>query len=233
MISAILFDLDGTLLDLDLEQFLREYFALLGPVVGEMTGTPSAEAIRAVFRGTDAMMAEHPGLTNEEVFRTSFLQSTGVDLFEAQPAASLESFYTEVFPTLRGDKGPRPGAVESLEAAREAGLKIVMATNPIFPRSAVDERARWAGVETVRFTHVTSYENSTSCKPYESYFTEIAEQIGVACNECVMIGDDPRLDLAAASAGMRTFYVGPGAAPGADHAGDMRDVAAFIGSLHR
>ncbi len=233
MISAILFDLDGTLLDLDLNHFLREYFNLLGPVVGELAGTSAEQALQAVVRGTDAMMAQHPAHTNEEAFRQSFLDSTGIDIADPHPAAVLDSFYAEVFPALRGDKGPRPGATEALEAARATELKLVVATNPIFPRRAVDERARWAGVDTATFAHVTSYENSTSCKPHASYFAEIAERIGVASEECLMVGDDPELDLAAASAGMQTYYVGQGEPAAADRIGDLFDLARFIGDLPR
>ena len=64
MIRAVLFDLDGTLLDIDLDSFLGDYFGALGPVLAKITGLPARSALGALRHATNAMFEPHPGRTN-------------------------------------------------------------------------------------------------------------------------------------------------------------------------
>ncbi|MCL2504074.1 MAG: HAD family hydrolase [Coriobacteriia bacterium] len=228
MYRAVLFDLDGTLLDLDLNAFLREYFGLLGPVVAKLVGSTPEQAVGAVMKATDAMVTAHPGKTNAQAFHSAFRELTGTDLSTGRAAETLVRFYDGAFPSLLGDKRPREGGLDALRAAEAMGAKRVIATNPIFPRTAIDERARWAEVNTAEVDFITSYENSYACKPQIRYFSDIAKAIGMRCEDCLMVGDDPDLDMGAKAAGMATFYVGAGEAKGADYSGDMIDVAQFL-----
>lgn len=228
VIKAILFDLDGTLLDIDLEGFLRAYFGLLGPAIERFSDLASADAIAAVMSGTEAMCGSHPGRTNRDVFNDAFHRACGIDLTEATAVDALNTFYAVEFPTLRGSHGPRTGSADVIRAAVEAGVRIAVATNPIFPLDAVTERMRWAELEPDTFDLVTSYETSEACKPLPLYYRGIASSLQVQPSECLMVGDDPVLDLAAADVGMRTFYVGEGSPPTADWSGDLIDLAGLI-----
>lgn len=210
MIKAVLFDLDGTLLDIDLNRFLSEYFAVLGPTISELTGkrlSPSA-ALQAVLASTEAMNAPHAPRSNQAIFEERFEQLTGVDLAEASAQRVLERFYRVNFPGLRHTSGPKPCAAQAVRAVRDRGLKTALATNPIFPLDAIRERARWAGLELDWFDHVTSYETSTACKPRSEYFSETALRLGVDPVQCLMVGDDPALDLPARDVGMHVVLVG-------------------------
>jgi FMN phosphatase YigB (HAD superfamily) len=178
VIRAILFDLDGTLLDIDIDAFLRGYFSALGPVVATLgTSADPHSALKAVLASTDTMCRPHPGRTNREVFHERFLELTGVDLDEPVAAAAIARFYSESFPPLGEGHGPRPGGIDAVHAARHSGRRVALATNPIFPRAAVDERMRWAGLAQEWFDVVTSYENMRACKPQIEYFeqTELAQ----------------------------------------------------------
>ncbi|MDZ4170352.1 MAG: HAD family hydrolase [Coriobacteriia bacterium] len=208
MIHAVLFDLDGTLLDIDLQGFLREYFALLGPELARLVHTDEKTALEAVMQATAAMCEPHVGRTNRSVFEEHFLKLTGADLADPVTRSTLATFYESSFPSLKAGNGPRDGAASAVAATRGHGLKCALATNPIFPYAAVAERVRWAGFSPDQFDLVTSYENSEACKPLPHYFRQIAELLGVAPDACLMVGDDPMLDMAAADVGMRTFYVG-------------------------
>lgn len=233
MIDAVLFDLDGTLLDIDIDGFLRRYFAVLGPAMAPLLGGDARAALAGVMSGTDAMQSDHPGRTNMDVFAERFHAQTGVDLRAKTPAETIDSFYAEVFPTLREGMGPRPGALESIEAARGAGLRIAVATNPIFPMSAIRERMRWVGLDPEDVDTVTSYETSTACKPFSAYFLETAARLGVEPDRCLMVGDDSALDMPAAQTGMKTFYVGRPPLPDSDWRGTMLDVAELLSGLAR
>jgi FMN phosphatase YigB (HAD superfamily) len=218
MIKAVLFDLDGTLLDIDLNRFLSEYFAVLGPAISELTASrlsPSA-ALQAVLASTEAMNAPHTPRTNQSVFEERFEQLTGIDLAAGSAPRVLERFYRETFPGLRHTSGPTPYAAQAVSAARDRGLRTALATNPIFPLAAIRERARWAGLELAWFDHVTSYETSTACKPRSEYFSEIALLLGVDTDQCLMVGDDPALDLPARDVGMEVLLVGAPRETGSD-----------------
>lgn len=234
MIRAVLFDLDGTLLDIDLDGFLRAYFLALGPVVGGLSRTVAPrEAIAAVLSSTDAMCRPHPGETNRAVFNATFAAATGVDLGDACAVKVIDAFYRDQFPALQGSHGPRRGGLGAVRAALDSGLLTALATNPIFPRAAVDERMRWAALEQEWFDLVTSYENMHACKPHKAYFLEVAAALDVPPTDCLMVGDDPTLDMSAAEAGMKTFYVAQGDGAGSDWRGSLDDVAALLAALDR
>jgi len=230
VIRAVLFDLDGTLLDIDLDGFLREYFSALGPVLADLTGSQPADAISAVIECTNAMCMPHPGKTNRQVFHTRFLDLTGIDLDDAVIASSVDRFYAETFPSLRGEHRPRQGGIAAVRAAIDAGFTTGLATNPIFPRAAIDERMRWAGLEQEWFELVTSYENMSACKPQPEYFVQAASMLGLPAAECLMVGDDRSLDMTASRAGMRTFFVGDGDVD-ADWTGSLEDLADLLRRL--
>ncbi|HSK47745.1 MAG TPA: HAD family hydrolase [Coriobacteriia bacterium] len=236
MLKAVLFDLDGTLLDIDLEPFLRDYFALLGPVVARLLDSADpAIGLAAVVRGTEAMSGVHPGQTNRDVFNSTFIEMTGLDLGVGEAARSIAAFYEEQFPSLQRSHRQRDGAADAVAASRELGLKVALATNPIFPHAAIQERARWAGFDLDDFDFVTSYENSYACKPSPEYFRRVASELGVSPSECMMVGDDAVLDLGSVDAGMRSFYVGPSRDPllreVAHWVGDLPDVATLIRAM--
>ncbi|MDZ4064710.1 MAG: HAD family hydrolase [Coriobacteriia bacterium] len=225
---GVLFDLDGTLLDIDLEGFLGRYFKALSAVLAPLVDSPENEqrAMRAVMESTNAMMRPHPGITNHDVFHDEYRRLTGLDLREHWQL--FEEFYENDFPLLGDGYGPRDGARLVLETARNCGLKVAIATNPIFPLRAVEHRLAWAGLDGSLADVVTSYESMHACKPHPDYFRETAAQLGLDPRDCLMVGDDPVLDLAAADVGMSTFHVGDAKDVHADYCGTLREAADLI-----
>jgi FMN phosphatase YigB (HAD superfamily) len=183
----------------------------------------------ALHSATGMMMEPHDGRTNREVFYEDLLARTGVDLNEHWPV--YERFYARVFPTLGDTAGPARGARRAVATALELGLKVAIATNPIFPRAAIDHRLAWAGLADLPFDVVTTYEHMTACKPHAAYYLQTAEMLGLPPAECMMVGDDRSLDLPAADVGMRTFYVGPDPDSSADLCGDLDALADVLPRL--
>ena len=233
MLRGVLFDLDGTLLDIDLPPFLREYFSALGPVVARVIGDGSgvAPGLDALMLSTDEMGRAHPALTNRESFNARFAAETGADLDADDARAALDRFYAEVFPHLRGASGPVRGARKAVETALGLGLRVAIATHPIFPRVAIEERMRWAGVHDLPVHVVTSYEIMHATKPHRAYFAETAELLGVKPSDALMVGDDRQLDLAAGDLGMRTFYVGDDPSAVSDWTGSIDDLTRLLPRL--
>jgi FMN phosphatase YigB (HAD superfamily) len=225
-VKAVLFDLDGTLLDIDLSAFLDRYFAALSETVASLVPPDRvASAMQAISQSTEAMMRPHPGLTNKDVFHREFLELASIDLDTQW--SPFQSFYDQRFPSLGNGYGPCEGAHEALAAAEECGLQVAIATNPIFPLAAVEHRLSWAGIDARRAHVVTTYETMHSCKPHPDYFRETAAMLGTATHECLMVGDDPVLDMAAADVGMQTYFVGAGPAH-ATYTGDLAGVASLL-----
>lgn len=223
MMRAILFDLDGTLLDLDLDAFLSRYFAALRKSAASVPGLgDGVDALAAITMSTQAMFAHHPGTTNRDVFFSDFLARTGVDLDTHWGA--FEDFYREVFPGLRGSALPAPGARKAVQTALSLGLRVAIATNPIFPLAAVEHRLAWAGLSDLPFDLITTYEIMHACKPRPEYYLQTASMLGTAPHRCLMVGDDASLDMTASATGMRTWFVG-GAHVDADMRGDLHDLS--------
>ncbi len=208
MIEAILFDLDDTLLSNSIDRFLPRYFALLGEYAAPKLGDRK-RFLRVLMDGTQAMIMDTDGATtNRAVFWKRFEEMTGKTVEEMEPF--FDQFYETVFPQLCDACAKRPIAAEMVQACFDRDLKVVIATNPVFPRRAVEERLAWAGlpVDSFPFTLVTSYENMHATKPNVAYYREILQQVEVQPNRAVMIGDDWENDIAPAkSIGLRTYWI--------------------------
>lgn len=204
-IRAILFDLDGTLLPMRQEYFLRTYFGLLSEYVTPFGIDPKA-FLNAMKVGIKVMLTNDGSVDNKEAFWNGFLS-----VFEGDKANILpltDKFYYNDFKRMRQITAPNEAAKAAIEAARRKGRRVVLATNPCFPMSAQLERMSWICLSENDFDLVTSYENSSFCKPNPKYYLEICEKIGVAPEECLMIGNDESDDMKGASeAGMSCYLV--------------------------
>ena len=98
-----------------------------------------------------------------------------------------------------------PASVETVHKLKECGYRVALATNPIFPHMATENRIRWAGLVPEDFEIYTTYEASTFCKPNPAYYLEVARTLGVKPEECLMVGNDATEDMAAREVGMDVF----------------------------
>jgi FMN phosphatase YigB (HAD superfamily) len=230
-LKAVLFDLDDTLLENDMARF--------GPVFYELFArrfAPVIEPERLIAALSSALQAvlqhDDPNITNEERFWREFptLARLPIEILRQL----VDRFYAEDFQQLRYLVRARPEAYPIVRSAGDRGLRIVLATNPMFPATAIDQRLEWAGLRASDFTHITTLENSHACKPHARYFTEVLRLIGVKPHEALMIGDDWRLDIAPAIAlSLRTYWINrrrhplPSDGPRPDAWGTWQDFVAW------
>ena len=201
-ITTVLFDLDGTLLPMDQDHFVKMYFGLLAKTLAP--DDPDA-LIKAVWTGTKAMMTNDGSKTNEEAFWDAYCALLGQDRRGDEP--TLRSFYENEFEMARSSCGCDPRAARTIALVKSRGLKAVLATNPIFPRVATQARARWAGLNLDDFELYTTYEDYSHCKPNPLYFQEVLDNLGLKPEECLMVGNDATEDVAATKLGIPVFLL--------------------------
>jgi len=202
--QAILFDLDGTLLPMDQDLFLKAYFSALVKKLAPLGYDPKA-LTDAIWAGTGAMIHNDGQRTNEAAFWDCFARILGEQARREAPV--LEAFYHNEFQQVRHVCGYTSAAKELLDALKAKGLRRILATNPLFPAIATESRIRWAGLEPSDFELYTTYENSRYCKPNPAYYRDILTAAGLSPEECIMVGNDVGDDMVARKLGMGVFLL--------------------------
>jgi len=204
MIKTVFFDLDGTLLPMDQDTFARAYFSGLAKKVAPLGYEPE-KLVAAIWRGTGAMVANDGSVTNEEAFWKTFCGIFGEDARADEP--SFAEYYATGFQSVKEVCGFQPLAAPLIRRLREAGFRVILATNPLFPAIATESRIRWAGLEPEEFEFYTTYENSRFSKPNPDYYRDLIRRFDLDPTECMMVGNDYGEDMVAAALGMEVFLV--------------------------
>ena len=204
MITTILFDLDGTLLPMDQEVFIKAYMGGLARKAAAH-GYDPAQVPAAIWAGTKSMIKNNGENTNEDVFWSTFSALCGKDA--KQDIAIFDHFYRNEFQEIRHVCGFDPRAAEAIREIKAMGYRVALATNPLFPAIATHSRARWAGLDPEDFELITTYENSRHCKPNPAYYQDVVNSLGVKPEECLMVGNDVGEDMIAQTLGMKVFLL--------------------------
>lgn len=200
--QTILFDLDGTLLPADQEEFTSAYFDALAERFAPL-GYPKEKLIGGVWAGTRAMVENDGSVTNFEAFWKKFASIFGEKVYSEIPL--FDRFYETDFEKARRVCGFEMRAGALVDRLYRDKKRLILATNPVFPRTAQLARLRWAGVDFAQFSYITSYENSHFGKPNVKYYLEIKEKFKI--DRALMIGNDATEDLAALGAGFDVFLL--------------------------
>lgn len=203
-LTTILFDLDGTLLPMDNDAFTKGYFKLLAAKLAPH-GYDTRQLVDAIWAGTAAMVANDGAQSNEVAFWHTFSGILGKQVLKDMPL--FVEFYEKEFQAAKSLCGFNPDAAATVHTLKEMGLRVALATNPLFPAIATQSRIRWAGLEPEDFETYTTYENIGFCKPNPDYYREVAKALGVQPEECLMVGNDAVEDMAAAETGMQVFLL--------------------------
>lgn len=203
-LSAVLFDLDGTLLPMDQDAFTKGYFGLLTQKMAPL-GYEAGQLIDAVWAGTAAMVKNDGSQTNEAAFWQKFAQIFGAAALADR--TYFDTFYANEFQAAQAFCGHNPQAAAAVRAIKAAGCQVVLATNPIFPAAGTRVRLGWTGLTPEDFALCTTYENSRWCKPSLGYYQEILDKLHLRAEECLMVGNDVQEDMAAQELGMKVFLL--------------------------
>lgn len=203
-ITTVLFDLDGTLLPMDQDEFTGAYFGLLCRKMS-MFGYKPKELTEAIWKGTYTMVKNDGKKSNEEVFWNCFAGIYGEKVLEDKKY--FDEFYENEFQGARESCGYNREVPEAVKKIKSEGLRTVLATNPIFPAAATESRIRWAGLEPGDFELYTTYENIGYCKPNLDYYRDIMRKLDLKPKECIMVGNDVVEDMVAEKIGMDVFLI--------------------------
>ena len=203
-VKAVLFDLDGTLLPMDQDAFINGYFKLLTKKAASHNYEPKKLA-ETIWQGTAAMVHNDGMNSNEMVFWKTFTEVYGENAIADKWI--FEEFYRVEFQDAIAFCGSNPAAVNAVQAAKELGFRIALATNPVFPSIATESRIRWAGLKPQDFDFFTAYEDIGFCKPNTKYYLEVANRLGLPPEECLVVGNDVTEDMVAESIGMKVFLL--------------------------
>ncbi|PKO07674.1 MAG: hypothetical protein CVU41_00430 [Chloroflexi bacterium HGW-Chloroflexi-3] len=204
----ILFDLDNTLLGNPMETFLPAYLHRLGQYLSDYYSPK--ELPPAILNGTEQMINNvDPSRTLEECFDDYFypLIGTEKEILEYK----ILNFYQREFPKLAPLTKEIPHAASLIKNLLEKEDKLVIATNPLFPKIAIDHRINWAnlGIELNELEYVSNFEELHFTKPRPEFVAEILGKIGWPDEPVAMIGNEWDMDILPAEIlGIPTYYIG-------------------------
>ncbi len=203
-LKAVFFDLDGTLLPMDQDVFIKAYFGGISARLANHGYNPK-ELVNAIWQGTGAMIKNEGKLTNEQAFWNVFTSIYGEESLKDTP--HFDKFYEENFDDIKSVCGFNPESAQTVKALKAKGLRVILATNPIFPAIATEKRIAWAGLAPSDFELFTSYENINYSKPNLKYYEELLSRLNLSAEECIMVGNDVADDMVAENLGMKVFLL--------------------------
>lgn len=216
--KAILFDMDGTLLPMDMHEFTTGYFKLLCKKLAPF-GMDGRELVDIIWKSVAAMVVNDGQINNEEVFWKCFEKLSGKDVTEIRPTCN--EFYGKEFVAAKCFTGDNPLAVKAVELAHAKAPIVALATNPLFPMPGQITRMSWVGLRPENFDLVTAYETDYYCKPNPKYYEAVCERLGVKPDECLMIGNDEYEDMySCTQLGMDAYLVTDTMIPSKEHPWD-------------
>lgn len=209
--DLIMFDMDGTLLPLEVRDFLAPYYELL-VAAADRDGLDAQRLRNAVNKGIFGMYDHPTSETNETAFWRVFYAS----YFDGNPVDQQQKdrfyrfftdFYIHEFNKAGEGVEPNPAARRAIEALAAKGYPLYLTTMPMFPLSAIEWRMKWADAPIEPFCRVTTFDNSTAVKPHLAYYEENLALADVPANRILMVGNNTEDDMAAMQVGMDVFLV--------------------------
>ncbi len=207
MLKAVFFDLDGTLLPMDEERFVKIYFKFLYEHIKHRGYFEENKFYQDIFTGVKLMMKNDGSKTNEDVFWEFFKNEYGDKVLEDIPL--FEEFYINQFKQTKVACEENPLAKDIVSFVKNNNLHCVLSTNPIFPRVGTITRMSFIDLVEDDFDYITAYENSSYAKPNPMYFKTLLDKFELKPDEVILFGNNTKEDFECArQAGIKCYLVG-------------------------
>lgn len=203
MLNTILFDLDGTLLPMDMDHFMKLYFYNMGVYFKGWIDPKQLE--KNVLKATEVMIKTNDGRTNEEIFMEYFAGLIDGDIEEYK--AHFAKYYETLFENVIDSTHKSDEMIEAVLLLKKKGYNLVVATNPLFPYRANIHRLEWAGMNPEWFSYISSFEDNSYSKLFTGFYEEVLNKIQKQPEECMMVGNDVFYDLNSAKLGIETYLI--------------------------
>lgn len=231
---AICFDLDGTLLPMDLEQFMTGYFGTIAQFAARK-GLVVDSFLAGLKAGTKAMAVTGEEVVNADAFWGAMGQF--IEEGDRNWDEMFEEYYLGDFGQVGASMQANPAAARAVRTLREKGYTLALTTMPMFPELAVIERLRWAGIDASDFARITTYSNSRAAKPRQTYYAENLAALGVRGEDVLMVGNNTVEDLAFLDLGTDGYVITDNLIDPVNYDlntikhGSMEDFAAWVETL--
>lgn len=203
--KAIFFDLDGTLLPINMDEFLAHYYKKLREFCNQKNVDGDA-VINAINLGVEAMMVDRDGRFNSERFWD--VVEDALDENRDDIDEFLDEFYTTAYTKLGKDMVPNPAARQVLEMLSDKGYTLYLTTMPLFPLVGIVERLRWAGIDDYEiFDKITTFDNCHATKPDIAYFQENIDDSGLEPKDILVVGNNTEEDLSCIELGCDVYLI--------------------------
>ncbi len=204
MIKTILLDLDGTLLPINMDSFLKRYFKELGIKFSDLFAPD--ELTKLIWGSTEYMINNlDEGKTNSDAFFEDFYSRIPHKPDRINPI--FDDFYINDFSKISEVASRSQTMIDAVNLLKSKGYELVVATNPLFPKRAIVHRIEWAGLNKDDFIFITNFEEMHYCKPHIEFYQEILDKIERKAEECMMVGNDVEEDMVAKKLGVKTYLI--------------------------
>ena len=161
--------------------------------------------VTAVGCGIESMKKNDGKQSNELVYWQAFEQACGYKRAELEPL--FFEFYRTDYARIGDDYVPDENMKELVHLLEAKGYQLIVATNPLVPQIANQQRVLWSGTGDVNWLEITSFENYSSAKPNVRFYQEICKRFRLEPQECLMVGNSIRDDGAAQELGMEFYLI--------------------------
>jgi FMN phosphatase YigB (HAD superfamily) len=204
-IKTVLIDMDGTLLNMGESAFENEYIKRMVIFLEQRYPGKGKELVKAVGYGGEMMKHSDGSRTNYDVFWESFEKASGYTREEIEPVITV--YYQTDYTHIGDDYVPDQDMQNAVRLLQEKGYELIVATTPVVPLIANQERVRWSGLADIPWKDITSFETYNYSKPNLNYYQQICDKYNLNPAECMMIGDSLVKDFPSTELGMDFFLI--------------------------
>ena len=206
--KAVLFDLDGTLLPMDEDKFVKGYFGYLYKFMAPFNFDKD-EFVKAIWIGTDAMRKNDGKLTCEEAFWNAFSAMFPDKDKEALHKGFHDFYATEFKKAIQFCDAPHENAQKIIDSIKKKVDKIVLVANPVFPMVGMLTRIGFTGINPKSFDYISCYETSHYAKPNKMFIKEVLDKLNLKEDEVIYFGNSEKEDgKAARELGIKFYLTG-------------------------